>query len=944
MRAKMAGGSRWAVRRMKMRRMASWRLSQKYGPQHVPQVGCSPWMVLFILTSLGLQPLVASVLRSSTLGPGSHIHLTLSQSKAQSPDSAAAPSAPSSPLSSEGVHGTPPLMTSTTSLTRAPIVDKSGASLPKATISGPVKENGTLLGSVTLNSTASGLAYDSLNSALYVSVTSGVAILNGSRLIQTINVTGTPTAVAFDASNGLVYVADSTSGQVTVINGTRVVTNITVGSAPDAIAYDSFHSYIYVANFNSNNLTVISGARVITSLATGTGPDAIGYDSASGEIYVANYYSTDVSVFNGTKTIGSVAVGGGPTGIAGDSANHEMYVSSNAVYVIKGTTLLTTIVVPVHPDAGIVYNPGNELIYVANGGNGGTTLLVLNGTGFVTNVSLGSLSPGQLAYDPLNGILYVTADSNYGSKSVDFVSTLLAITPAIPSPIGSPANSADVGDGIVFAARVWALGSGGDLARSIAQPYGLGCLGVSLTQWNLQANASLSCQPTAPGTYTVWINTTDGSGASVTSEIGVEVFPPLSAGNVTVLAGTVRNPLAIDVGEPVNLTDHVTGGSGGTVYSWKISGPMLNCSNRSYATISCIPGATGALNVRVTVTDTEGSNSTSTALSVPITSAMIPRPPTATLNPVDIQVLTRLAEVVSGGSGTYTNYTWDGLPTSATCTQPLGGYLDCRFAEMGVYPIAVSVRDSDGATVSSPFISLQVDLLPTVSSPTVNRSALDVGQFLGFSTTALGGSGTYIFTWSGLPIGCGSTNASSGACVVTGPGLDAIYVFATDSVGGQSSLSQRVLVSVSSDPKVIGVDIAPSNPVDGLGLWINATVTGGSGGNVYNWSGLPPGCQGIAASISCTPTEPGIYYPSLSVADSNGFSARYDAKPLVVAPALMPPSPAPLSSTTFYVEIAAFAVIAVCAGVAAGIVLRSRKARRPPDSLEADAEHGSRAS
>ena len=41
----------------------------------------------------------------------------------------------------------------------------------------------------------------------------------------------------------------------------KVITNITVGLAPDWVAYDPSNGYIYVANYGSDTVSVINGAN-----------------------------------------------------------------------------------------------------------------------------------------------------------------------------------------------------------------------------------------------------------------------------------------------------------------------------------------------------------------------------------------------------------------------------------------------------------------------------------------------------------------------------------------------------------------------------------------------------------------------------------------------------------------------------------------------------------
>jgi len=78
-----------------------------------------------------------------------------------------------------------------------------------------------------------------------------------------------------------------------------VIANISVGSNPGGIAYDSSNGNVYVTNFNSNSVSVINGAtnKVIGRIAVGSNPWGVAYDPSNGHVYVANSNST-VSVIS----------------------------------------------------------------------------------------------------------------------------------------------------------------------------------------------------------------------------------------------------------------------------------------------------------------------------------------------------------------------------------------------------------------------------------------------------------------------------------------------------------------------------------------------------------------------------------------------------------------------------------------------------------------------
>jgi len=143
-----------------------------------------------------------------------------------------------------------------------------------------------------------------------------------------------PWGIAYDPSNGYIYVANYGSGTVSVINGKNntVIATIPVGSDPMGVAYDSSNGYIYVANWYSGTVSVINGTTVIANILVVKGPEEgpgeVAYDPSNGYIYVTIYGSNLVSVINGTTVIANIPVGIGPWGIAYDPSNGYIYVAN----------------------------------------------------------------------------------------------------------------------------------------------------------------------------------------------------------------------------------------------------------------------------------------------------------------------------------------------------------------------------------------------------------------------------------------------------------------------------------------------------------------------------------------------------------------------------------------------------------------------------------------
>ncbi len=180
----------------------------------------------------------------------------------------------------------------------------------------------------------SALTYDPSNGLIYVAGGYHIWALNGVsyKLVtyyptlssrQTIS---SPYNIAFDSSNGIVYATAS------FVSGT--------GGSLASIQPSSSSDVLYEFNA-TNNLEITS------TIATGRLPAAIIYDPSNRYIYVANYGSNSISIYNGltanTPAIAQISVGNGPgagfNAMTYDGVNGNVYVTnvnSNTVSVIEG--------------------------------------------------------------------------------------------------------------------------------------------------------------------------------------------------------------------------------------------------------------------------------------------------------------------------------------------------------------------------------------------------------------------------------------------------------------------------------------------------------------------------------------------------------------------------------------------------------------------------------
>ena len=267
---------------------------------------------------------------------------------------------------------------------------------------------------VAAGSRPSAVAINPVTNKIYVANTSSnnVTVIDGANNTTTTVATGnSPRAVAINPVTNKIYVANSGSGNVTVIDGaTNSVTTVTTGDSPRAVAINPVTNKIYVANQLSDNVTVIDGATNTTlALAVGSQPFAVAINPVTNKIYVANTSSANVTVIDGaTNSRTNVTTGINPRAVAINPVTNKIYVvngNSNNVTVIDGATnSTTTVAVGVSPSA-VAINPVTNTIYVANQSSNNVTV-IFGATNSPTFFAAGG-SPSAVAINPVTNTIYV---------------------------------------------------------------------------------------------------------------------------------------------------------------------------------------------------------------------------------------------------------------------------------------------------------------------------------------------------------------------------------------------------------------------------------------------------------------------------------------------------------------------------------------------------------
>lgn len=400
---------------------------------------------------------------------------------------------------------------------------------------------------------------------------------------------------------------------------------------------------------------------------------------------------------------------------------------------------------------------------------------------------------------------------------------------------------------------------------------------------------------------------------------------------IPVVRAPVPVPIEADVGQSVEFSTIASGGSGTySTFTWTESSLSFDCSLENVASITCVPTAAGVYTVGVSVTDSNGASSALvTSAEVTVSPDPLVAAPEANRSSVDVGQSLSFSTVASGGTGTFTAYVWTESSPLLGCKYENAPSITCLPAASGTYSVTVSTTDSNGM-ISIAATSTSVAVSPTLfaTAPTANRTSVDVGQSVDFSTVVSGGSGDITYSWTGLPQGCQGSGESIACQPTEAVAGTLVRVTVTDS-NDYMVANEPLAFSVYPDPTI--TDFTASGPGSSVGqtAGFSVTVTGGSGGAVYVWSGLPFGCSGATAAVTCANlTTAGSYAVRVTVTDSDGYSVTSAALPFTVRPAQTSAPTGGLSEVD--VDVAIGVAAAAIAG-SVGFVMgrRQKPAARP---------------
>lgn len=404
----------------------------------------------------------------------------------------------------------------------------------------------------------------------------------------------------------------------------------------------------------------------------------------------------------------------------------------------------------------------------------------------------------------------------------------------------------------------------------------------------LDPTGLLHGSPAFAGSYSFTIQASDGVlPAQINATL--KVYGPLSITTLQLPTATVQQSYG-----PVGIT--ATGGSGS--FGWSASGLPSNLGINA-GVIGGTPGASGSFPVTISVYDLVTGQSASQSYTL-----VVGYPTLSITAPAPIGIAAGgSVSVTLAATGGLQPYSWSGagaLPSGFALTS--GGLLTGMPAQPGNLGIAVQVTDSEVPPVTAT-ATVNVNVLGFT-----NTSPLPPGTTTAtYSATfkAVGGTGSYTFSASGLPTGLSLSNAGLLSGLVKQPGTYTFSVQVTDTTPITASATYSLTINIAGPLSVTAPSLPSGTVQTPYSASLNTAALGGS--PPYQWSvqggTLPPGLSLSATGVlSGTPSAPPIttgqntYSFTIGVTDAAGATASTSATVQIDPPALAVTTQSPLAS------------------------------------------------
>ncbi|PWU31013.1 IPT/TIG domain/outer membrane autotransporter barrel domain-containing protein [Pseudomonas sp. RW407] len=782
-----------------------------------------------------------------------------------------------------------------------------------------------------------GVAANSTNNAITLAITgspTSVAVASaashGTATASGTSITYTPVA-GYSGTDIFTYTATNANGTSAPATVTITVNAPTLAisptTLPNATASNSYsqslssangtapYSYAVTAGALPAGLTLNSGgtlsgtpSAVTTGNFTITATDA--YGATGNRTYSLTVDAATIAIT--PTTLGSLAVGSAYSQNLSASGGNGSYIWSTSGTLPPGITVNSNGLVSGTPTTAGNYSfivtatdslgsPGsrgysvtvNEQAPVAGnssltvqGGSGSTPVPLNLSGGSVTLVTITTLATNGTATATGSGITYAPNPGFAGSDSFSYTATgpggtssvaTVSVAVTAPTIIISPATLTNATQNTAYSQTLTASGGTGPYTFSVvtgSPPAGL----------NVSSAGVVSGTPTATGTFSFTVRTTDNGGFSAsqayTLVVTADQTPVAGPVSATVAANSSANPITLNL-------------SGGAATSVSVTGsPSHGSTAVSGTTITYTPtaGYSGSDSFTYSATGSGGS-------SAPATVSLTISAPTLALTPANLVSATANTAysqglAANGGTAPYSfSVTSGALPSGVSLSS--AGILSGTPSAAGTFNFTVQATDSLGAT-GSQALALTVAYQAPVAGPVsvtvaANSSANPI-------TLNLGGGGiTGIGVASAPSHGTTSVSGTNLSYTPTAgySGNDS-FTYAVTGPGGTSAAA-TVNITVTAPTLVI----TPSTPglpgaTQSMAYSASLAASGGMAPYSYALSGsLPAGLSldSATGAITGTPTAVVNSNFTINVTDANGASGTRSYSLTVVAQAVVvPPS------------------------------------------------------
>lgn len=479
-------------------------------------------------------------------------------------------------------------------------------------------------------------------------------------------------------------------------------------------------------------------------------------------------------------------------------------------------------------------------------------------------------------------------------------------------PLADTLSRQHAGSSSLTAVVGWGPGAGAVPLNVSFTAYGEGRVAPYRYNWTFGDNTTSESNVTGNtthlyttvGTFNATIVVIDASNASITATgpVVVEATP------LTITSITSSPSFDLDLGGDTTLSTRITGAGGFYNITW--SGLPTGCVTANSTSIACTPTTTGNWSVVVCASDPEGVSGCSSAANVSV--ALPPLISSLTFAPgaLDANESLTLSLVLARSGHGFSSYAWSGLPPG--CLSRNSSVLSCLPSMPGLYPITATVTDAFGGEARAT-VSVLVHSDPLVDGLMATPTALDVGFTVALSAAVSGGLGYFDIKWSGLPVGCLSSNTTQLSCSPSAACSCTITLHVTDSTGYVANGTVPLALEVGGVLHTHATVSEPSVSIRGR-VWINTSVSGGVAPFEYAYVGLPLGCAPAnSPSISCAPNDAGTFSVTETTRDSTGALANSTVNITVTSQAT-PPSA--LSATTYLIVGLILTIATACLLVA----------------------------